>query len=154
MTSSKKNIHQFQTTVIWDKETGGDISVKNYPILKIDTPIEWGGQGRSYCPDQLFISSIGGCLLDTFIFIKNRMRLNLLDLKITLNMSIRQARDGYHVKEIEGKTKVTVDEGEKEKGETCAELAKEYCHILRLIRKVIPVNILSEVNETTNNNQS
>ncbi len=151
MIKSKKSTYLFQATVVWDKETGGDITVKGFPELKIDTPVEWGGQGRSYCPDQLFVSSLGGCLLDTFLFIKNRMRLNLLDLKIPLQMSIRQARDGYHVKEIEGKIQAIVGKGEKEKGENCAELAEEYCHIIRLIKKAIPVKITFEVTETSNN---
>ncbi|MFB0563810.1 MAG: OsmC family protein [Candidatus Lokiarchaeia archaeon] len=151
MSTAQKRTQIFQATVTWDKETGGDITIKDFPEIKIDTPVEWGGQSRSYCPDQLFVSSVGGCLLDTFLFIKNRMRLNLLDLKIPLQMSIRQARDGYHVKEIKGKIQATVDKGEKEKGETCAELAEEYCHILRLIKKAIPVKITFEVTETSSN---
>jgi organic hydroperoxide reductase OsmC/OhrA len=147
MTTPEKK-HLFQSSVAWDGETGGDITIKDLPELKIDTPTEWGGQGRSYCPDQLFVSCVGGCLLETFLFIKNKMKLNLLQLRVSIQMSIRQTRDGYYVSEIEGKVQVTVEKGEKEKGETCAQLAEEYCHLIRLIKKAIPVKIIYEVTET------
>nr|MDO8082049.1 OsmC family protein [Candidatus Freyarchaeota archaeon] len=148
MTTHPEKNHLFQATVAWDGETGGNITIKDFPELQIDTPAEWGGQGRSYCPDQLFVSSVGGCLLETFLFIKNKMKLNLLQLRVPIQMSIRQTRDGYYVSEIEGKVQATVKKGEKEKGETCAQLAEEYCHLIRLIKKAIPVKIIYEVTET------
>jgi organic hydroperoxide reductase OsmC/OhrA len=148
MTTHPKKNHLFQSTVTWDGETGGNITIKDFPEIKIDTPTEWGGQSRSYCPDQLFVSCVAGCLLETFLSIKKKMRLNLIHLTVPLQMTIKQARDGYHVWEIEGKIQATVGKGEKEKGETCAQLAEEYCHLIRLIEKAIPVKITYEVTET------
>lgn len=148
MTTHPDKTHLFQAAVTWNGETGGNVTVKNFPELQIDTPTEWGGQGKSYCPDQLFVSSVAGCLLETFLFIKKKMRLNLIGLRVPLQMTLRQTRDGYHVKQIEGKIQATVEKEEKEKGETCAQLAEEYCHLIRLIKKAIPVKITYEVTET------
>lgn len=148
MSTNLDKTHLFQAVVTWDGETGGNVTVKNFPELQIDTPIEWGGQSKSYCPDQLFVSSVAGCLLETFLFIKKKMRLNLISLRVPLQMTLRQTKDGYHVKQIEGKIQATVEKEEKEKGETCAQLAEEYCHLIRLIKKAIPVKITYEVTET------
>lgn len=148
MTIQPENRHAFQATVVWDRETGGDITIEDFPEIKIDSPTEWGGRSRSYCPDQLFVSSVAGCLLETFLSIKKKMRINLLHLKVPLQMTIRQARDGWHIQEIEGKIEATVGKGEKEKGETCHQLAEEYCHLIRLIKKAASTKIIYDVTET------
>ena len=140
--------HSFQATVVWDGETGGEITIEDFPEITIDSPTEWGGHSRSYCPDQLFVSSVAGCLLETFLSIKKKMRINLSHLKVPLQMTIRQARDGWHIQEIKGIIQATVGKGQKEKGETCAQLAEEYCHLIRLIKKTIPVKITYELTVT------
>ncbi|MEM2958951.1 MAG: OsmC family protein [Candidatus Jordarchaeaceae archaeon] len=147
MTLPEKKTHLFETIASWDGETGGEVTIKDFPQIRIDSPKEWGGRSLSYCPDQLFISSIAGCLLETFIYIKNRMKINLLELKVPLQLTIRQARDGYHAERIEGKIEAKVAKGEKEKGQACAELAEEYCHLIRLVKKAIPLEITIKVTE-------
>jgi organic hydroperoxide reductase OsmC/OhrA len=147
MTKQPEDKHSFEASVVWDGETGGEVTIKDFPEIKIDSPTEWGGHSRSYCPDQLFVSSVAGCLLETFLSIKKKMRLNLSHLKVPLQMTIRQARDGWHIQEIEGKIQATVGKGEKERGETCAQLAEEYCHLIRLIKKAAPVKITHEITE-------
>ena len=50
----------------WDKETGGKVTANGFKV-SFDTPEDYGGSERHPCPDQLFLASITGCLMNTFL---------------------------------------------------------------------------------------
>ena len=51
---------EYVAELIWDNQSGGEINIRNFPPIKLDTPVEFGGKGKYPCPDELFVSAMGG----------------------------------------------------------------------------------------------
>lgn len=137
-----KSASNYEVELVWDRQTGGIVEVEGQPRLKLDIPKEYGGLGRYYCSDEVFLASLAGCLLATFIDFKRKFRLHLRDARISLSSSLELRRDGYHVTRIWGSLDLVLGKGRQADAKRCAELAKEYCHLTRAIRETIPIEIL------------
>jgi organic hydroperoxide reductase OsmC/OhrA len=144
--SSLKNL-KYQVKLLWDKRSGAEVSIGEFPKLKLDMPAEFGGEGKYPCPDELFLSAVGGCLLTTFLYFKNKINLRLNGLKISVigTIDMISPAEGYRVTGIEATMQVEVEESEKVKAEKCARLSEEYCHITRTLEGVIPIKVLKEI---------
>lgn len=138
---------KYKVELIWDKQTGGLAGIEGQPKLKFDIPKKYGGLGRYYCADEIFLASLGWCILATFIDFKRKLRLPLKDVRVSLSSSIELRNDGYHIARIQGSLDAIVKKGQQANAERCAELAKEYCHLTRAIRKTIPIEISTNVLE-------
>jgi uncharacterized OsmC-like protein len=132
--------------VLWDGQSGGQATAGNYSV-RLDMPKKFGGQGRNLCPDELFLSSIGGCLLTTFLYLKKRFKLQVSDYKVEVKGDLELIeREGYRIVGVKAKIKVKVVEGEdKTKVKNVLLLSKDYCHITRSIEKSIPVKVITKV---------
>lgn len=139
----------YHVDVLWDGETGGSVRCDKCDELRIDMPEDFEGHGRSPCPDQLFLASIGGCLLTTFIHFANRFQLGIGDLGISVEGEVSLIEGvGYRIRSVEVKVRVEADTEEVEVAEKCAELARDYCHITKSIENAIPVDVAIEVSST------
>ena len=111
----------------------------------MDMPIRFGGKGRYMCPDELFLSSVAGCLLTTFLYFRKRLDVHLEGFEISINGTLHARSEGYRMSEI----KVTVFAKTKKNDEIgvrrCIKLAEEYCHITRTIERVIPIKIIERI---------
>jgi len=142
---SRRNL-RYGIHLVWDKRSGGEVTTEKSQTLKLDIPVEFGGEGRYPCPDELFLSSVGGCLLTTFLFFKNKLNLHLDGLSISVNGTIdRIGLEGYRVTGIEAEVHVETKESEKENAEKCVEMTKTYCHITRTLEKAVPIKINEDI---------
>ena len=136
---------EFSLKATWDGATGGEVEAKGLPRLKIDTPREFGGRGGGYCPDQLFLSSVAGCLLTTFLFFKRRLNVEVESIEVSANCSVVKTREGYRIKSVNAKIRVKAGEKQKKLVEKCLSLTKQYCHITKTIEPVVDLNVEWEV---------
>ena len=135
----------YDVKVSWNGESGGDVIFKDHS-LKIDTPIKYGGQGKGLCPDELFFSSIAGCLTTTFLFFKRKLRLKLNGLEISVQGEVEShGSKGYFIGGIQAVIRIEVNRGDEERAQRCSDLAKEYCHITRSIEGSLSIEVLSEI---------
>jgi organic hydroperoxide reductase OsmC/OhrA len=140
---------EYKVKLVWDAESGGNVYITDFPKLKIDMPVEFGGKGRFPCPDELFFSAVGGCFLTTFLYFKERLKIKLRDLQILVQGTVENVGPkGYRISEIQITMNVDVDEEEKLKAEECAELTKDFCHLTRSLETGIPIKVTSNVKKT------
>ncbi len=123
----------YTVSVEWDGETGGFARLKGEKELRIDTPPEFHGKGVGYCPDELFITSVASCILTTFLYFKNKLKLELKGFNVKAEMKVIREETGYWVRKMEIKVNGTVEKGHGEKFVRCLQLAKKYCHITRAL---------------------
>lgn len=140
-----KNL-QYSVEARWDHATGGTAEASGYSI-SYDTPSEYDGNGGAPCPDQLFLASIAGCLMNTFLSFKNRLGAEITDINVHVDAEIKLEDHGYRVKQIDAEITVTSSEDMAEINRRCGELARDYCHITRSIEKAIPMNVKVTVRE-------
>ena len=124
----------YELNIEWDGFTGGVVRRNSNAIVFFDTPVEFGGSGRALCPDELFLSSIAGCLTTTFLFFIRRFNLRLLsyDLKISGSVVFRNGR--YEVTDLKTYFKVRVERGLKNLVLKCLNLTVEFCHITNALK--------------------
>jgi uncharacterized OsmC-like protein len=129
---------QYKITAYWDRESGGMVNAGKYHV-EFDTPIIYGGKGKAPCPDQLFLASIAGCLMDTFLNFKKRLNVMTQDISIESEMDIRMHNPrGYRIEEIRIKIKVFASK-DILLNHNCANYALDYCHITQSIKKALPL---------------
>lgn len=139
---------RYRAAVRWDGESGGDISCKKTVDFRVDMPIEFSGEGRYPCPDQVFLASIGGCLLTTFLHFKRRLGLEVEDIRISVEEEIALVgAEGYRIRWVEAVLHVKGERGGGGLVRRCAELARDYCHITKTIEKALPIRVHVEVEE-------
>ena len=145
---------RYGASVRWDGKSGGEVACKNPLDFRVDMPLEFSGEGRYPCPDQVFLASIGGCLLTTFLNFKNRFDLKVEDVQVTVKGEVALVgAEGYRIREVEAFLQIKVREEEKSLAMRCGELARDYCHITRTIEKALPIKVYTEVEEEREENQ-
>ncbi len=123
----------------WNHNSGGTAKVDGFKI-DFDTPQEHGGNGTSPCPDQLFMTSLAGCIVNTFNYYRRMLKADTLDLKVDVSSDIELTEtSGYRVTGININIRVWTDEENHELNKKCAERATEFCHLTKSIEKAIPI---------------
>jgi organic hydroperoxide reductase OsmC/OhrA len=131
----------YKAEAVWDGLTGGNVAVGEYTV-NFDTPVEYGGQGSAPCPDQLLLSAIGGCLLNTFLSFRSRLGAETRFVKVQTACRVELRNpDGYRLTHISVTIRVTPEEGDEDRNRKCAELARDYCHITKSIEPAVPVDV-------------
>ncbi len=137
---------KYEIRLLWDGKSGGTVKLKD-STLRLDTSAEFGGGGRYPCPDELFFSALGGCLLTTFLYFQRKLRLHLQDLQISMKGNVDFiGPEGYRVTGIKALFQVKIAKGEDRKLRECIELARDYCHLTQALEKSIPIEISVEMN--------
>ncbi len=137
--------HRFEASITWDGKTGGFVRSRGFELL-FDMPKVFGGLGRGFCPDELFLSALGCCLITTLLSFKQRFDFNVKSLQAGVEGEVRLAGSGgYRIKAIRVHIKASTSEDEVERVKRYLELAREYCHITRSIEGCIPIDVQIEV---------
>ena len=103
------------------------------------TPKTFGGDGKGACPDELFVSSILGCLNNTFLDFQRKFEMELKSLSFKGLATAKFDGEGYMITGVTVSGEVIVGKDELETGKRCVELMKEYCHLTRTIKTSIPI---------------
>ena len=145
MSTSEKKI-EFKADLSWDGKSGGEITLGKGSKLHIDTPKEFGGEGKNPCPDEFFFSAIGGCLLTTFLNMQKKLKFNLKDLRIVVVGDVQsKGPEGYRVTGARVNLSAETDAEGEAQARKCIEMTEKFCHITRSLEKAIPIRILSNV---------
>jgi len=137
--SKLEKVVEFHVDLEWDGESGGRGATSLSHTVVVDTAKAFGGKGRHLCPDELLLSSAGGCMLTTFLYFKERLKLPLKALRVKVDSRIELTPKGYEIKGININMHIQVEEGWEAEAERCAELTKRYCHITRMLEKAVPI---------------
>ena len=142
----KERLH-YTAEALWDKETGGEVATNGFKV-SFDTPEDYGGRERHPCPDQLFLASITGCLMNTFLYYRSHLGAKTEDIKINAKAEIQLLNpNGYRIKGIYAHIQVWSIEEEVDLNRTCAERAQDYCHLTKSIEEAIPIKVTITVHE-------
>lgn len=134
----------FEVNGNWDGETGGKLTATHSGYeVPFDTPTDWGGNSRALCPDELFMSSVAGCITTTFCYFCRKMKFQPIEFKIRAagNVDFVQTLRAYRLTKVVITAEMLVEEGEERIGEKCFELSVEYCHITKSIDTCIPIEV-------------
>ena len=137
----------YAVSAVWDGNTGGAVDADGYQV-GFDATEVFHGKGRAPCPDQLFLTSISGCLMTTLISFKNRMGAEAQDIRISSKADIELQGNAYRITGIECIISIVASEENYDAVKRSAELAIEYCHITRSIESAIPMTFEIQISDT------
>lgn len=139
---------EYSVSAVWDGATGGTASTGDGRKITFDTPVSYGGRGEGICPDEMFISTILGCLTNTFLDFQRRFEMALVSMHLDGRASTKFDGSSYRIDGVRVSGGVVVGEGELETGQRCLQLMKEYCHLARSLKDCIPIEYDIMVSET------
>ena len=130
---------EYSADATWNHESGGTAKVDGFTI-DFDTTHEQGGNETAPCPDQLFMASLAGCIINTFNYYRVMLDAETQDVKVKVSSDIELTKiDGYRVTSINIVLQVWSDDENHVLNQKCAERAIDYCHLTKSIEKAIPI---------------
>lgn len=68
----------FETQVNWLSETKGIVTSNEVSgALQVSTPEVFGGKGKSWSPEHLFLASVGSCFMTTYLYHARKMNFEI-----------------------------------------------------------------------------
>ncbi|MEM3065997.1 MAG: hypothetical protein QXI81_01505, partial [Nitrososphaerota archaeon] len=74
----------FNVRLNWDHSTGAEAFTKGGSI-RLDMPKDFGGLGRYPCPDEVFLSALGGCMITTFVYFQRRLGAKIDGIEVNID---------------------------------------------------------------------
>jgi len=130
---------EYISEAVWDGKTGGIATVSDDRTIVFDTPKLYGGGGEGVCPDELFVSAVIGCLINTFLDFQRKTMLELISLKLKGKATAKFDSEGYRIIGIHVDVEVVVDVDDLDYVDRAIEMMKKYCHLTRSIKDCIPI---------------
>jgi len=106
-------------------------------------PKEFGGKGRFPCPHEILFSSVGACLLVTFLRIAQDMSLNLKGLEVSVKGKVDWR--GHNIESVEVVIRPEVEEEEKWEAEECIRVTEKYCPIKYSLKPAFTTKVSADV---------
>ena len=135
----------YTAQAVWDGKTGGVATATEGRTIVFDTPKTYGGNGNGICPDELFVSAVLGCLMNTFLDFQRKTGLEVVSIDLDGEATAKFDKEGYQIVGIKIGGTVVVDPDEIEFGERAVVMMKKYCHLTRSIKDCIPIEYNVEV---------
>ena len=67
MEAKKYKSFRYTTSLTWEKARRGNTSAPGKPQMEIGSPPEFKGEPGVWCPEELLVAALNGCLMLTFI---------------------------------------------------------------------------------------
>lgn len=111
------------------------------PRLEVGSPPEFGGPGRRWSPEHLFVAAVSGCLMTTFRAIAAMSRVEVLDYEDRATGRLSRDPDGrYRMTAVTLRPRVVLaDESTAERARRLLDKAERSCLISRSISADITV---------------
>jgi len=125
-------MHTFQTETVWRHERECRVSARDNPDLTVATPPEFGGPEGVWSPEELFVASVGSCLLSTFLYFAYRFELAFESLSSTSTGTMEKTSQGLRFTGIDVLIAVTLSDdeaAEKASSLRLREKLEKYCPV-------------------------
>jgi organic hydroperoxide reductase OsmC/OhrA len=101
-------VHVFETEVVWQRNKECRVSARENPELTVATPPEFGGPEGVWAPEELFVASVGSCILSTFLYFAERFELAFSSYSSTSRGTVEKTPEGLRFTGIDVSIAVTV----------------------------------------------
>jgi len=122
----------FETKIVWRQGREFCVSARENPDLVAATPPQFGGPEGVWCPEELLVGSVGGCLLSTFLYFADRFEIPFDSCSSTSTGTLDKTPAGLRFTGIDVSIAVTVpDEGTVNKASSLRlkEKLEKYCPV-------------------------
>ena len=131
MTGKTDKQHFFEVELNWLSDKQGILSAKNAAgSIYVATPLEFGGEGKHWTPEHLFLSSISSCFMTTYLAFAQKLHFAISHFECNILGRIEIIDGKYKFTNIDLYPKVYIaDEGIRDKASLAMEKTHKYCLI-------------------------
>jgi len=127
--------YSYETTIVWQGKKEGVIQAQGNPELNVAAPPEFGGHPNTWSPEQLFTTSVAGCLMNTFLFFAEMLRIGIHSYSSTASGHMEKTPDGLRFTAIDVVIFADVNEGKDvQKAKNLQSKLEKYCPISTSLR--------------------
>jgi len=121
-------MHIFKNTVYQETKENGVISLQGLGNVALSAPPEFGGKADILSPEEMFVGSINGCLMLTFLYFAKRFHIEIVSYHSDVEGEVEKGSDGFKFVKVNVNARVAVS-GDKnsDKLEEVSHLAEKYC---------------------------
>jgi peroxiredoxin-like protein len=121
-------------------------STDDLPKLDVASPPEFGGPGRTWSPEHLFVAALSSCLMTTFRAIATISNLDIVDYSDDAVGHLVREESLYRIASVTLRPRIVITDAEKvEKATRLVEKAERACLISRSVNAKIVVEPTIEV---------
>ena len=135
-------MYTYEAKTIWQEGKEGRICFGNNTEIPVGTPPEFGGPCAVWSPEQLFVASVGSCLMSTFLFFAERSAIRLHSFESTSVGEMGKTPDGLRFTAIDVSITVGVEEdSDLRKATQLQGKLERYCPISTSLRCPVALNL-------------
>jgi organic hydroperoxide reductase OsmC/OhrA len=131
MTGKTQKQFFFEVQLNWLEVTTGILSSKEANgALYVATPAKFGGEGKPWTPEHLFLSAISGSFMTTYLAFAKKLKFNISHLDCNAIGQIERVDGRYQFTNINLFPKIYIaEESVREKASLALEKTHKYCLI-------------------------
>ena len=134
--------YTYKTTIVWQGKKKGIIQTQENPTINVAAPPEFGGPPNIWSPEQLFTASVGSCLMNTFLFFAEMLRIGIHSYRSTATGHMEKTPDGLRFTAIDVVISADVDEEEDvQKAKNLQSKLEKYCPISISLRCPVKLDL-------------
>lgn len=112
--------------------------------MEVGPAAEFGGSGEGLNPEELFVTAINSCLMQTFFYFTQKFNIEILSYYSQAQGQVEKQSDGFRFTRVQVQAKVYPAEGiPAEKIQEAGRLAEQYCLVSRSV--TCPVDYQMEI---------
>jgi peroxiredoxin-like protein len=129
----------FEVKLGWQEKNEGILSAVDVDgTIDVATPHAFGGEGKPWSPEHLFLSAVSSCFMTTYLAFAKKLQFNISAFECNTIGQIKIVNGKYKFTLINVYPKITVaDESLKEKANLALEKTHKYCLISNSINAAI-----------------
>lgn len=129
----------FEVQLNWLADSRGILSAKDAEgTVHVATPPEFGGQGKPWTPEHLFLSSISSCFMTTYLAFAKKLHFEIAGFECSAIGQIQIVEGKYKFTKIDVYPKIYItDDTVREKANQGVEKTHKYCLITNSINAAV-----------------
>ena len=122
---------RYPARITWKAGRQGTVAVAGKPDIEISSPPEFKGDAGYWTPEDLFVSSLNTCIMESYLAFAERKSLGLVSYQSAAEGLLEFAEGKYRFTAVNVKPVITVKAAEEvEKARGLVEVAHANCFIL------------------------
>ncbi len=135
----ESKIFFYDSKLEWKGNKEGDLRAAALAPIVLGAPPEFNGREGTWSPEQLFVASVNGCFMLTFLAIAENSKLPLLSYGSSARGKLEKVQGaGYQITEIVIKPTVVIESAQDlTRVPRILEKAKENCFVTNSIKSAV-----------------
>lgn len=133
--------HHYSSRLTWTGDREGLLSADGQKqALRGGPPVPFDGSSEVWSPEELLLSSLGLCLMTTFMALNAREKLTILRYESETTGVLEKTAQGIVFTEIREQVSLHVAEGEKDRAEATLLKAKKFCIVSNSLKPEVTLS--------------